>query len=373
MTKSKSIAFYGILRWRGHAGKGTRYMKLYATHIMMLEEDANYVKRLTTSSDFMFDYRDDPTFTNWESKHGGYSSIVGSPPTREKIEAYLAVGEKPAKELVIRSESESVAETITRLIYCGTLLVHPSPVEFPEPPDCYELTSDSHFLTVEPYLRQQINENVLFGCVIACRAWNHEEVIYSLEKYRLSLHLDYFTPLSGHPRYGQMFENASDDYRVHVQSAHAALAAYSIVEELGVDIRSSSKNPRFLHGDWNPVVKADVVARLMNIGVCEDEFMLWSLRGDATPLEEQIQPTLGVESEYCEYAEVRDRELKVYEAIHYASFIRNYFVAHKFREVTKYITPYDVHNVQSLARLLLLCRLGLWRMYKDDVCRQLGF
>lgn len=347
-------------------------MKSFATCIMMLEEDAEYVKRLDTGSDFSFSYRDDPTFANWESKNG-YSSLVASRPSEEEIERHFSVGEKPAKELIIHADNEHVADTIIRLIYCGTLLVHPSPIEFPEPGHSYEIPGDRSFYTVEPYLRQSINENVLFGCVIADRAWNHEEVMYSLEKYRLSLQLEYFTPLSGHPRHGEMFKFRADDYRVHVSAAHAALAAYSVIEELGVDIRSNSKKPRFIDGQWNPDVKANVLTRLMKIGVTEEHWMLWTLRGDPTPLESRISPTMGTESEYCDYPDVRDRILKTYEAIHYASFIRNYFLAHKFQELTKYITPYDVHNVQSLARQLLLCRLGLWKQYKEDVIRQLNF
>lgn len=348
-------------------------MKKYATYIMLRAEDADLVKHCSTE-DFEFDQRDDPSLTNWESDGGGYSSIVGSLPNDQDIERYVSMGYKPARELMILSDDEEVAETVMRLVYCGTILEYPSPTEFPEPPFCYDISNSSHIVMAEHYPRQSINELALFGCVIACRAWKHDEVIYSLEKYRLSLTLDHFTPHSGHPTYGNMFEYSQGDYRRHVSAAYAALAAYSIVEELGVSIKSSHDNPRFLTGgEWNPDVKEDLLGRLREIGVSDDESMLWSLRGDPTPMEIDIKPVLGVESEYCAYPDVRDRKLKVYEAIHYASYIRNYFLAHKFRDLTKYITPYDVSNLQSLARLLLLSRLGLWKKERADVLQQLKF
>lgn len=346
-------------------------MRKYATYIMLRASDAAFVKLMSTK-DFEFDYRDDPTFTNWEMDSGRYSSMVSLLPDSQEIEEYLSKGYKPAKELLVLAEDEDIAETVTRLVYCGSILEYPSPIELPEPPFCYEIEDDSHIVAAEHYLRQNISELALFGCVIACRAWRHDEVIYSLEKYRLSLTLDHFTPHSGHPIHGEMFEYSQIDYRRHVSAAYAALAAYSVVEELDVNIKSSRDNPRFLGaGEWNQVVMEDVLRRLTRIGVSEDESMLWSLRGDPTPMEMDIKPVLGRESEYCTYPEVRDRILKVHEAIHYASYIRNYFLAHKFRDLTKHITPYDVNNIQSLARLLLLSKLGLWKKNREDVVQQL--
>jgi len=57
---------------------------------------------------------------------------------------------------------------------------------------------------------------------------------------------------------------------------------------------------------------------------------------------------------------VRDKELAIADAIHYASWLRNFVAAHKLRALASEVSPYDVHNVQMVARRVLLGHLGLW-------------
>jgi hypothetical protein len=70
----------------------------------------------------------------------------------------------------------------------------------------------------------------------------------------------------------------------------------------------------------------------------------------------------------CEWArgDIRDREIKMSHAIYYSSFLRSKVAAHAFssnKEILKRIktlSAYDVFNVQSLARQLLLERFKIW-------------
>ncbi len=45
-----------------------------------------------------------------------------------------------------------------------------------------------------------------------------------------------------------------------------------------------------------------------------------------------------------------DKQMTFPEAILYANRLRNWYSAHKFTAHTKYLNPYDVFNVQNLAR-----------------------
>ncbi len=334
----------------------------------MSQQDAAYINKLHRNDDFYFDCRDDPSFSNWETQNGDILS-VHKKPSQADILRYQR-NYTLAKELLIVTKDIEIAENVLNLVYGGMVLGYPSLLDNPEPPFCYEVTGNQS--PIEFYLKQSINERVLLGCLVALYSWKHEELIYSVEKFRFSISLDYFTPNSSHPRYGMMFSSSHSRYRSHVTAGYALFTAYSIIEELGLEIRSSSKKPRFLkNGEWNPIVKEDILCRLKEIGVSEEDNIYWLQRGEPTPLQMEIKPNMGVESEYNIYADVRDIQLKIYEALHYASYIRNFFVAHKFSDITKYISPYDVHNIQSLTRFLLLNKFAVWNKSLDDIRQEL--
>ena len=69
-------------------------------------------------------------------------------------------------------------------------------------------------------------DNAVFGCQIAVRAWGDRSLRYAIEKYRLSLELDSFTPHSASPRSGQVFVGQYAEYRYHVSAATAVLVAF---------------------------------------------------------------------------------------------------------------------------------------------------
>ncbi|KTD83579.1 hypothetical protein [Paenibacillus etheri] len=343
-------------------------IKTFATHIIISPQDATYIRNLEHNDDFHFDFRDDPSFSNWETESG--DSISNQIELSHEQIAIYQSKYTIAKELLIIAKSIEIAENVMNLVEGGMILGYPSLLNNSTPQFCYEVTDDK--IITSSYLKQSANERGLFGCLIALFSWKHEELIYSIEKFRFSISLDYFTPHSSHPRYGMMFSNSPSNYRSHVTAGYALFAAYSIIEELGLEIRSSSKKQRFLENQWNPIVKEDIVKRLEKVGVTDEDTIYWLQRGESTEFQIDIKPKFGVDSEYNIYDGVRDLKLKIYEALHYASYIRNFYIAHKFSKITKYISPYDVNNTQSLARFLLLNRFGLWKMNLDEIKEKLG-
>ncbi|MBT3421764.1 MAG: hypothetical protein HN431_03060 [Bacteroidetes bacterium] len=184
----------------------------------------------------------------------------------------------------------------------------------------------------------------------------------------MSLELASFTPHSANPKYGQVFENFDHKRRYHVQAAHAIMLAFAAIEELQLEVRSSSKRKRFLDnekGIWNPIVLEDVNQRLEKIGIREDDNIDWVYRGDSTEVHKSMAPQFGYDSDFQEWHEdVKDKTLTFAEALHNASYLRNFFAAHKFQELSQYLSPYDVYNVQDLARTLILHKVELWEDHR---------
>ena len=115
-------------------------------------------------------------------------------------------------------------------------------------------------------MNRRENSYDILACLIAARASN-ANLDFALEKYKFSLNLDWFTPHSANPYYGQVFYTGFESNNSNVTKIYAFLSAYSIVEELGVDIRSSAQTPRFIKDKWNPVVLDELKLRLDKIGL----------------------------------------------------------------------------------------------------------
>ncbi len=105
----------------------------------------------------------------------------------------------------------------------------------------------------------------------------------------------------------------------------------------------------------------DLDSRFASKGVDFEEPYRWVVRGEPTEIEKEIKPELGVIAHYAQGKEVRDREMTLIDAIHKTSWSKNYITAHKFSDLNKSISPYDMFNVQSVAKTLIFSSLGLWR------------
>jgi hypothetical protein len=348
----------------------TRNMKRfesYRSFIVASVREAAVIQGVKVTRKWRIGTRDDPTSRHWcnadgyfhcEHKYGDQNHRSTFPEDR------------PCQEIVIHASSPETASNVSSLIYGGILLGYPDTLKSPPPHEPFPVddTRDD-LLNYQPFMQWfQFYEAVHYGCLAAESAWNRSELIYAIEKYKLSLSLDSFTPHSSHPRHGQIFRNERDDFAYHTSAAFAIIAAFAAIEELGLDIRSSPKNPRFVPprtAAWNPKVRADLKVRLAAAGIDGDEEFQWIQRGRTTQLQKRIQPKLGRRAPYSNRFRVRDQEVTLIDAIHYVSYIRNYVVAHKFGESVKAISPYDVHNAQLLTRRLLLGSLDLWKKFTD--------
>ena len=71
-------------------------------------------------------------------------------------------------------------------------------------------------------------------------------------------------------------------------------------------------------------------------------------------------------SKWSQSPHVRDEEMEIIDAIDRSSYLRSKVASHKLatsekNKFVKVLSPYDVANVQLLARRLILEKLGLWK------------
>jgi hypothetical protein len=129
---------------------------------------------------------------------------------------------------------------------------------------------------------------------------------------------------------------------------------------LGFEIRASQKKPsKMPNGIWNPIVKTDLEARLQKSGIDISRTLIWTLRGSKTRIE-KIRPPPSAGKPGWARGIVRDVNIQLIDALALASWLRSWTTTHRFTKTARSLTVYDAHNVQSLARCLIMEMLGFW-------------
>jgi len=198
------------------------------------------------------------------------------------------------------------------------------------------------------------------ACLIAAKASYNSRYSYALTKYYLSSET-YSTPIVDldpqnipHLRLSPFFDD-------HVRFAVSINLAYSAIEELGMQIKATEANPsRLPNGQWNPDVKQELESRLRRAGVDLAERLLWSARGPTRRIDKRRPPRPQVSASWA-FGWVKDSLVDIIDAISDASWLRSKVATHRFGKLASSLSPYDVANVQHLARRLILESLGFWR------------
>lgn len=143
--------------------------------------------------------------------------------------------------------------------------------------------------------------------------------------------------------------------------ANAVTLAYSAIEELGLELRASQKNPsKMPDGAWNPSVKADLENRLQMSGIDLSDTHISTQRGPKTRIEKKRPPPSAGKPNWSR-GNVRDVNVWLIDALALASWLRSSTTTHRFSDTARSLTVYDAHNVQSLARHLIMEKFGFWR------------
>ena len=268
-----------------------------------------------------------------------------------------------ASELLIRARSRFVAQRAANLILAAILLqdaqllVSDEIIAFPGDESDPE---DLHPLEISRLRGQQWSQSGLAkASCLAAKASHRKLLKYALLKYWMSHRICSVPWMEFHPDYSRRF-GVEPTPENHVILAQSIVAAYGAIEELGFDVRASQQRPSMKGGRWNPRVKAHLENRLRRGGIDLTERFDWTIRGTPTRIERTRPVPAGPRPRYAR-GSVRDRWIQVVDAIAYASWLRSKVSAHRISNLSTSLTPYEVHNVQMLARRLLLETMGFWR------------
>jgi len=266
------------------------------------------------------------------------------------------------REVVLCASSWASAQRALDLIHGCHLLLQGDP-------DIFDIHLIAHN-TEEPSFMREDERKALLGstystfnyplaCALAAKASRLRKWVYAVAKYKFSLSLYSVHHVDLEPWKAPHLRTSSFPGD-HVMFCHAIISAFSVLEDVGLQLRASSKTPSRINGQWNPIVKQDLEDRLLKAGVDLGETILWTVRGLKRKIEKRRPLPTGAKAPWSAWI-VRDSEIDVVDAIAYAEWLRSTVASHGVKDLARVLSPYDVTNVQHLARRLLLECLGFWR------------
>ena len=201
---------------------------------------------------------------------------------------------------------------------------------------------------------EQTNRTLIPKAVkMAAKASFKRKHFISLLKYQLACELHSVDLMDLYPEYFKLSKNHSD----HLRFAYAIVVFYSVLEELGLEIRANKDNPSKVDGKWNPEVKSELEGRLLRAKIDINDKVNWHLRSTPTKIERLNKPEVQKKSSWARDI-IRDSEINIIDAIAYASWTRSRIASHKLNVAFTSLSIYDVANINFLARRLLLETIG---------------
>lgn len=202
--------------------------------------------------------------------------------------------------------------------------------------------------------------NVAFASRFAAALSRRRSLCYAAFKLKLSYDVATTHWMNLHPRYSPKEFGVSKSLSDHVRMASAIMLAYSALEELQLEPRPMDQKPVKSEAGWDPTALADLQKRLRKAHVDLSQPETWTRRGSQTRIHKSKRAAAGDKLSWTKGV-VRDRSVKVEDALLEASWLRSKCSTHKYQKATQSLSMYDVSNVQMLARRLLLESTGLWR------------
>jgi hypothetical protein len=219
---------------------------------------------------------------------------------------------------------------------------------------------DLHPLDLFGHEYNEDRPNLVFGCRFFAALSRKKAMSYAAFKLQLSYSLASTHWMSRHPRYYPKRYGVSNAPIEHVRMASAITLAYSAIEELQLEPRPLGNRPIKTDSGWDQPARNDLLDRLRSAGVDVSAAIDWSRRGSPTRVHKARRAASGSKQPWTR-GSVRDRAVAIEDALIEASWLRSKCTTHKFQKATSSITMYDVANVQTLSRRLMLESGGLWK------------
>jgi hypothetical protein len=272
----------------------------------------------------------------------------------------------PASEITIAARSRIAAQRALNLIQacCGiiageVLAFYEDAIAIPsDPNDPEDIRRDEQIAALR---NQSLGAPGLgHACSLAAKVSRRRNYQYAVHKLFLSFRTASAAIVDLDPAQGLNRFRADADPAALVAFASAVTLAFSAIEELQLESRGSTERPSSRpDGSWHPDRLAELEARLVASRIDTTELIAWTERGGVTRIERARVRPQGQRFNWAT-GPVRDRDVPITDALRAASWLRSKVTTHKFAAETRSLKLYDVHNVQFLARRLVLESMRSW-------------
>ncbi len=201
---------------------------------------------------------------------------------------------------------------------------------------------------------------------LTAKASNNINLINAINKFKLCTEMYFIDSMSLHE---EVDWKTTEYTYIQIKFAYAIIFAYSIVEELCLEIRASKEKPSHKpNGDWNTETLQNLLNRLKKANINVNKPIVWMARGE--PTENEIKRRVKIEkrAEWADSPEYKD-DISFFiddgypylpDAICYISYLRSEIASHRVGEKIYGLSVFDVANAQHLARRLILESVGMW-------------
>lgn len=273
-------------------------------------------------------------------------------------------------EVLIRAKSREHAQSVATLLHAseavalGSLFMgwflglsaHAAPIAVPR--RITELEGLDRDLAFNALRSIHLSDRVPNALVLAAHASRRRHWQYAIYKLLDSyIHLSVEDAVLHPEMYHYDPLTASRNARDHVYFSAAITTAYAAIEELDLTVRAIAVSPNNVRaknddGSWVPRVLDDLQSRLRRAHVEDGECVYWHRRGSLRRHEKVKQVATHSRAPSARGL-IRDAYVSIPDALDHARWLRNKVTGHRIDSRARSLTPYDVANVQGLARTLI--------------------
>ena len=191
-----------------------------------------------------------------------------------------------------------------------------------------------------------------YASKIASKAFNKINEENAIYKYQIASEILDVDPIRVEPYIDDCYE--SPFTYDHLKYSNAIVVIYSVLEELGLEIRTNGENSTINNGkEWNNEVLYNIKARLITKHIDSELKIPWLVRGS---MKRTYKNNID-SSKDCDWSDsqqIRDFDISITDAILELSYIRSRKSSHRVGNRVADLTVCDVQNAYSLVRIILL-------------------
>ncbi len=278
---------------------------------------------------------------------------------------------KRSKHMVVKVNGEDKFFEVLQLFHSALMLIEGGESLLWDI-DQYEYIKNGK---VDNYFSCMNVGSVLKACDVARKASFNRKRTYALHRLARSYKTVSIPFMSLDPTHSENFEvptlrDGQTPYQ-NVLFAEALFLAWSSIEELG--LKPEKRDVLNVNGyrayqqdmRWLTKSKEDLELRMLSLGIESDNEIMWCRRGRNRSIDGYLKNISIRKTDYCRGFHCRDYWVKYIDAVLVAFKMRNDIAAHEYvpknnpdnkrkYKLFRTLSIYEVHNIQHLARDLLL-------------------